>query len=383
MPSANKAYPGSISGDSLRMLLKEFSSLNRAVELKGVLQKSLGIIKKVMDSEASSLILLDEDSQELVVSIPSGPVRHEIQGIRISREQGVAGWVLENDQPYFSNSPKETEIFAGELSENFTTESIICVPLSGKNGKVIGVLEAINRKGGRGFSEDDIPVFEALSEHVAHTIERTRELENLQQRVEDKEIMLTEVSHRIKNNLLTLTALIEMEIPEVDEVSREVLQKTCARIDSMAEIHDLLYHNDLQKEIDLGEYIGRLTKKISSMLANPSQDISVKIEAESVQVDSERCMCCGLLLNELLVNAYKHAFKDDVVTGEIHIDLVENEEVIRLEVADNGEGLKEDFSLGTKESVGSWLIDVLLRKLEASMEIDSEGGASFVISFDQ
>ncbi|WP_138431724.1 histidine kinase dimerization/phosphoacceptor domain -containing protein [Fodinibius saliphilus] len=383
MPSANKAYPGSISGDSLQMLLEEFSSLNRAVELKGVLQRSLEIIKKVMSSEASSLILLDEDSQELVVSIPSGPVRHEVRGKRISQDEGVAGWVLEHEQPYFSNNLEETGIFGGELSDNFTTESIICVPLSGKNGKVIGVLEAINRKGEKGFSEDDIPVFKALSEHVAHTIERTRELENLQQRAQDKEIMLTEVSHRIKNNLLTITALIEMEMPEVDEVSKEVLQKTCARIDSMAEIHDLLYHNDLKKEIDLGEYIGRLTEKISSMLANPSQDIAVRIKAESVSMDTERGMCCGLLLNELLVNAYKHAFKDDVATGEIQIDLVQNENMVQLEVADNGEGLKDDFSLGNTESVGSWLIDVLLRRLEASMEINREGGASFVISFEQ
>jgi len=338
----------------------------------------------MMSAEAGSLMLLDEGTGELEVTLPSGPVSDEIQGKRIPKGRGFGGWVIEHEEPYFSNDAQNNEIFAGDLSEHFTTESIICVPLSDKKGIVFGVLQAINRKNNEDFSEKDIPVFEALADHVAIAIERTKESESLQKRLQEKELMLTEVHHRVKNNLSTLTALIEMEFAKVEsETAEQVLRKTCSRIESMTEIHDLLYDSGLEKDINLGSYLKRLAKKISSVLSNPSQDIAVHVEAESVLLDTERAMSCGLLLNELLVNAYKHAFQNKNRKGKILVKVTEQNENVELEVVDNGEGLSENFSFGNADSVGSWLIDVLLRRLDASIEISREQGAGFMVHFEK
>ncbi len=384
MPSSDEAYTSKLSNDSLHLLLKDFSSLNRAVELRAVLRQSIHIIQNMMDAEAGSLMLLDEGTGELEVTLPSGPVSDEIQGKRIPKGRGFGGWVIDHEEPYFSNDAQNNEIFAGDLSDYFTTKSIICVPLSNKKGIVFGVLQAINRKGDEGFSEKDIPVFEALADHVAIAIERTRESENLQKRLQEKELMLTEVHHRVKNNLSTLTALIEMEFAKVEsETAEQVLRKTCSRIESMTEIHDLLYHSGLEKDINLGSYLKRLAEKISSVLSNPSQDIAVNVEAEPVLLDTERAMSCGLLLNELLVNAYKHAFQNRNRKGKILVKVTEQNENVELEVVDNGEGLSENFSFGNADSVGSWLIDVLLRRLNASIEISREQGAGFMVHFEK
>lgn len=385
MPTSEKAYLNDINNDSLHILLKDFSSLNRAVELKTVLQKSIEIIQNVMQAEAGSLMLRDDKTGELVVSMPRGPVEKEIQGKRISKGSGVGGWVIKNGKPFYSNNPQESDIFAGDLSPNFTTNSIICVPLSNKKGELFGVLQAINRVKKDGFGDQDIPVFQALADQVAIAIERTKESERLQKELQEKELMLTEVHHRIKNNLSTLSALIEMEFSEVkDEVAKQVLRKTSSRIGSMTEIHDLLNNSTIQKEIDLGSYLERLTQKVSSVLTNPSQNVIVEVEAESITLENDRVLSCGLLLNELLVNAYKHAFASDVEDGKIHVQLIEqNDGVIILHVSDNGEGLDKNFSFRDGDSIGSWLIDVLLRRLNASIEISGTAGAGFLVRFEK
>nr|NIP25752.1 GAF domain-containing protein [Phycisphaerae bacterium]NIW50553.1 GAF domain-containing protein [Gammaproteobacteria bacterium]NIX01479.1 GAF domain-containing protein [Phycisphaerae bacterium]NIX29567.1 GAF domain-containing protein [Phycisphaerae bacterium] len=160
---------------SLQILLKNISSVNKAVELNTVLRESVEVVQNVMNAEASSLMLLDENTDELIVSMPTGPVRKEVKGTRIKKDEGIAGWVVKNGQPFYSNDVTESDLFAGDIAEDFTSENIICVPLRDSHKKVIGVLQAINRRNGN-FSDQDIPVFEALADHVALAIERTKEL---------------------------------------------------------------------------------------------------------------------------------------------------------------------------------------------------------------
>lgn len=368
---------------SLHLLLKNISSINRAVELQSVLKESIEVIQNVMNVEASSLMLLDKATGDLIVSMPTGPVQKEITGARLKEGEGIGGWVIKNKKPYYSNNLKNSDVFAGDFTEDFTSDNIICVPLMDKSGQVFGVLQAINRRDERDFDDRDVSVFKALADHVAIAIERTRELENAQNQLKAKEMMLTEVHHRLKNNLSTITALIEMELSDVeDEVAQRVLRKTASRIKSMTEVHDFLYNNSLGNQIDIKLYIERLAEKISKTLSHASQQIEVKVEAESIQIDTERAMSCGLLLNELMVNCYKHAFKNGLLKGLITISLKKSaENFITLEVADNGVGIEDDFTIGGTGSVGGWLIDVLLRRLDAAIDITRTNGTTFIIRF--
>ncbi len=382
---ADGLYYDEQTGDSLHLLLENISSLNQAVELQAVLKESIEVIQNVMNVEASSLMLLDESTGELIISMPTGPVHREISGERIKKGEGIGGWVIENEQPYFSNDLENSDIFGGDISDDFTSKNLICVPLKDRGGQVFGVLQAINRLDDRGFEERDIPIFQALADHVAVAIERTRQLEKVQTQLKEKEMLLTEVHHRLKNNLSTITALIEMELSDVeDEKAKRILRKTASRIKSMTEVHDFLYNSSLGNQIDLKAYLKRLVEKIGNTLASPSQKVTVKVKADNIQIDTDRAMSCGLLLNELMVNCYKHAFKNDAQDGRIDISLSQSDnDLISLEVSDNGVGIGDDFSVDNSGSVGGWLIKVLLRRLDAALDITHSNGTTFIIRFQK
>lgn len=370
------------TSSSLHLLLKKISSVNKAVKLRKVLQESIEVVRNVMNTEASSLLLLDGDTGELIISMPTGPVKKEVKGKRIKKGEGIAGWVANNNEPFYSNDVSQSDLFAGDISKHFTTRNIICVPLKNSRNNIIGVLEAINRKE-ENFKDKDIPVFQALADHVALAIERCRELQQMQDQLEQRDLILTETHHRLKNNLSTITALIELELSDIeDEAAREVLQKTMARIKSMTEVHDFLYNNKPSNEIKLKFYLERLSKKISNILSHTSQDVKISVKGGNVYLDTDRAMSCGLLLNELMVNCYKHAFSDDIENPQILIEINEIEDnTIEFKVSDNGKGIGEDFNLTESESVGGWLIDVLIRRLEADIQIQRDGGTTFIIHF--
>ncbi|MDZ7683008.1 MAG: histidine kinase dimerization/phosphoacceptor domain -containing protein [Fodinibius sp.] len=375
-------YDGQTS-NKFRLLLKNISSLNRAVDLDTLLKQTLKVVRKVMQAEASSLMLFNGSSAELIISMPTGLIRREVEKQPTSKS--VAGRVIEHAKPWFTNEVAKDELFITGISDDFTTENVIGVPITDDAGKVFGVLQAINRTGEQGFEEHDMPVFEALSDYTSQAIERVREVEKLQNKLHEKEIMLTEVHHRLKNNLSTITALIEMELSEVhDDVAVQLLKKTSSRINAMAGVHDLLYGTGLCKQINLKSYFERIVQKIAEILSRPSQDIEIELEAEDIQLETDLAMSCGLLLNELIVNCYKHAFNDSRQNGRITIALSRTaSDYVSLRVSDNGAGIGKNFKLGESDTVGGWLIDVLLKRLDAVVDITNSDGTTFIIRFKE
>jgi two-component sensor histidine kinase len=152
---------------------------------------------------------------------------------------------------------------------------------------------------------------------------------------------------------------------------------------SMGEVHDMLCKKGLFDEVELGMYLNNLTDKISKTLSNPNTKVNITVEADTIHMAADRAMVCGLVLNELLVNIYKHAF-EDLSEGNITINLLSLKgNKIQLDVRDNGIGIPEDFSLEDASSIGTWVINVLLRKLNSTVEINSSEGTSFSIRFDK
>ena len=372
------------SSESLHLLLESIEGLNKSMELQSLLSESMESARLVMNSEASSLMLLDEETGELFISLPTGPVKDEIKGKRIPKNKGVGGWVIENKRPYLSNDLENSEIFFGEVAEDFQTRNIICVPLIDSQNKAMGVLQAINKRGHKDFTPHDIPVFQALASHVSMAIERTRMEERMKSRIKQKEVLLTEIHHRVKNNLATISGLIEMELDTVeDKHARHVLKNTYSRMQSMGEVHDMLCKKGLFDEVELGMYLSNLTEKISKTLSNPNTKVNISVEADTIHMAADRAMICGLVLNELLVNIYKHAF-EDLSEGNITINLLSlKDNKIQLDVRDNGIGIPDEFSLEDASSIGTWVINVLLRKLNSTVEINSAEGTSFSIRFDK
>ena len=370
------------SDGNQRLLMDTLEGIDHTEEFKSVLVDSMESTRLVMNTEASSLILIDEETGEMYVSMPTGPVKMTVAGKSIPQSKGIAGWVAENKRPYMTNDVSKSEHFYGELAEGFKTRNIICVPLINRENRVIGVMQALNRRNGEDFTSKDIPVFQSLASHFTLAIERSRMIDTLHDRLNQKDAIIAEIHHRIKNNLQIISALIETELPEIkDKHAETVLQGISLRIQSMSRLHDMLSEKNLSNAVDLKDYLTKLSEKIRDTMSSFLYDVQIELDSEEIIVKQEQALLCGLILNELLINIYKHAFSGDDEEAKIQISLYRSDRTVFLRVSDNGVGLPDDFKLRKKDSIGMWIVDTLLKKLRADMEVGSEEGTRFEISF--
>ena len=159
----------------LSQLVQVSARINSSATLECLLAEIMEAAKKIMDADASSLLLLDSQTGELIFTVPTGPARAEISGIRIPAGKGFAGWVAKTGLPLVVDDPEKDDRFFGEVSKSgFRTRNLICVPMRDSEGKTLGVLQALNRRKGRRFTEEDLPLFSSLSDHAAIAIEKAR-----------------------------------------------------------------------------------------------------------------------------------------------------------------------------------------------------------------
>jgi sigma-B regulation protein RsbU (phosphoserine phosphatase) len=176
----------------LSHLVEISARINSSETLERLLAEIMEAAKEIMGAEASSLMLLDRESGDLVIAVPTGPAQAEISGLRIPAGKGFAGWVVANGTPLIVPDAEQDPRFFGEVSKaGFRTRNLICVPMHDAEGQIIGVLQALNRIGTVGFTEDDLPIFSALSDQASIAIERARlHREALEKQRLDREISL-------------------------------------------------------------------------------------------------------------------------------------------------------------------------------------------------
>lgn len=368
----------------MQLLLHAIEGINRTMELKSLLLKCMNSACQVMEAEASSLMLLDELSQQLHVSVPTGPIKEKIKGMSIPKDKGVAGWVLKTKEPYFTNDLKKSDKFYGELSKEFNTKSIMCVPLINSKDEAIGVIQVLNKKDGKEFKEEEIPVFETLAGHVALSIEKVREVDELKKQIKDKEEKLKEVHQGLKSNLAAINALIQLEVPTVDdEVAKFVLKATGSRIEAISNAHHILYNQDEYEFLDIGLYLGRLTSIVAEIFEDEDKDISLMMDIDKVALKASVALTIGLIVNEVLVHMYKEAF---VYQAEGRISLAvkkDQNDAVVISLSDDGTGLETFLDGSSEDSLGSVIIQTLAHKLEATLtqRENDEGGTLFSIVF--
>lgn len=368
----------------MQLLLHAIEGINRTMELKTLLLKCMNSACQVMEAEASSLILIDEVTGELNVSIPTGPIKDKIKGMTIPRDKGVAGWVLKNKKPYFSNNLQESDIFWGELNDEFASKSIMCVPLLNSKKEAIGVLQVLNKLNGKEFSEDQIPVFETLSGHIALSIEKVKEVDELKKKIKDKEEKLKEVHQGLKSNLAAINALIQLEVLSIDdEAARFILRATGSRIEAISNAHHILYNQDEFEYIDLGLYLGRLTSSVSEIFEEDGKEISLLIDMDKISLKASIALTVGLIVNEVLIYMYKDAFIIDAF-GKITLSVKREEEnCINISISDSGSGIQTNLDGSEEDSLASVIIKTLASKLDATLtqRENETGGTTFSILF--
>ncbi|MGM0547346.1 MAG: sensor histidine kinase [Bacteroidota bacterium] len=205
----------------------------------------------------------------------------------------------------------------------------------------------------------------------------------LKKSLKEKETLLTEVHHRVKNNLAIISGLLQMQVFNTeDDNLLEKLKESQSRIQSIAMVHEKLYSSESFSEIALDQYIDELMDWISASISDVKKDITIEKEIDAVYLTVNQAIPCGLLLNELITNCYKHAFNDQE-EGHIRVFVEKSGSEVALSVEDNGSGLRDDFNIDEESSLGMTIINTLTHQLNGTLEIDSDsGGTKFKLIFN-
>ncbi|MFT5086448.1 MAG: two-component sensor histidine kinase [Candidatus Latescibacterota bacterium] len=216
---------------------------------------------------------------------------------------------------------------------------------------------------------------EELEERVA---ERTAALQNL---LDEKEVLLREVHHRVKNNLQVVCSLLDLQVhASSDLVLLTPLIESRGRILAMALVHEKLYQSDHLNQIDMSSYLEHLVTDVFNASGEWPGHITLKIDAEELELDIDRAIPCGLVLHELVSNALRHAYPNKS-PGHLLIQMRQIEGQMELQVVDDGIGLPEDFNLSQATSLGLQLTRGLAAQLLGRIEVDANNQTCFKLTF--
>ncbi len=211
--------------------------------------------------------------------------------------------------------------------------------------------------------------------------ERKRAEEQLRVALKEKEVLLKEIHHRVKNNLAVISSLLNMQSKYVkDKKTLEVFRDSQNRVKTMALIHTKLYQSNDLARIDFADYIKKLAADLFDSYRLEPESVNLLLNLENVNLDVSMAIPCGLIINELLSNALKHAFPKGR-KGEVRISLRPEDETVTLTVADNGIGFPESIDFRNTESLGLQLVTALVEQLGGTIELTTDKGSTFVISF--
>ena len=222
---------------------------------------------------------------------------------------------------------------------------------------------------------------------VAYDISDRKESDKkIQKALKEKEILLQEVHHRVKNNLQVISSLMSLQRSFVsDPILVQVLEESQSRISTMSYIHESLYRNKDFSSISFTEYINSLSANLINSYSTPGCEVELILSPEEVFIPLDQAIPCGLIVNELVSNVMKYAFKGRE-NGSLTVKVEEANNNVEIEVSDNGVGLPDDFSLEKNDTLGIYLIQALIEQLSGTLTVESlkEGrkGSRFSISFE-
>ncbi len=282
--------------------------------------------------------------------------------------------------------PMEVFPFLGETGVIKTLENV----LRGEPPKPLEYPYYITQNGRSGWMSDIHAPLRNMEEEIVGIISTVREIterkeaeEQLKALVREKEAMLREIHHRVKNNMQVISSLMHLQAGCIDHpAAKIVLRDMQDRVHSMTIIHEYLYSSQNLSAVDMAAYLKQLCQRLFRTLVMTPGTIQLRLELAPVQMAIDQAIPCGLIVNELVTNCFKHAFPDQA-GGEVRIALQpETLNRVRMQVSDTGVGLPMDFNPGRSTTLGLQLVSDLTRQLQGTLEISPPGQAArFIMVF--
>lgn len=353
------------SGDELAQLGNSF---NRMAENLNRSMVSREYVNNIIQSMGDMLVVTDSDYR-------IGLINRSVADTLDYDDEKLSGreiWQLFDKD--------EADRIKGKLSRNdLRNSSMEASFLTASGEKIPVILSFSTLKEGAGNPSGFV--------FVASNITVQKEAEyRITRSLKEKEVLLSEIHHRVKNNLAVISGLLEMQVWNLsrEDVNIAPLKESQLRIQSIALVHELLYQSENFSEIRLDQYITKLLAAIRNTHES-EKNVDVITELEKVKLTIQKAIPASLVLNELVVNAYKHAF-DGRKEGVIGVKLALSGQEVLLQVEDNGRGLPPDFDPFQQKTLGMTLIKTLVRQIAAHFEVEADGkggtGTRFRIRFE-
>jgi PAS domain S-box-containing protein len=219
---------------------------------------------------------------------------------------------------------------------------------------------------------------------VIHDITEKKKAEKeIIESLKEKEVLLKEIHHRVKNNLQVISSILNLQSSFVkDKKTLEILEESRNRIRSMAIIHENLYQTTNFSSIDFSSYLQNLCSNLISSYHLYRGTVQLHTELQGVELVLDQAIPCGLLVNELITNSLKYAFPGGR-SGEISVQLSEKSGLVNLKIGDDGIGMPEDYDILNSDTLGLQLVSTLVEQLDGEIKVDNSKGIKYLITFEK
>lgn len=375
-------------------LMKSSLAISAEVNPDALLNKIMNVVLEASGAQ-NGYLLMDEDGQLFVCAeshitdrnvVRTG--KHEINDVPGVPKAIVRYVHRTRMRVILNNASGEGEFKDNPEVRDMALKSVLCLPLI-KQSRLIGILYLENHLSDAVFTPEKTEMTELLTSQAAISLENARLLDEMKQAenqikasLNEKELLLKEIHHRVKNNLQVISSLLNLQLAQVkDKQAKEMFREGRDRIRSMAFIHEGLYRSERLSDVDFAGYVRSLTGSLFRSYGISSNAVSLKINAGKSVLGIDTAVPCGLIINELVSNSLKHAFPKGR-KGEIFIDLHwQGGNRFVLVVGDNGVGFPEDVDFRNTESLGLQLVCTLTNQMDGTIELDRRGGTKLTIAF--
>jgi len=305
----------------------------------------------------------------------------ESDAIRLSKNmiiRGIWGQAFLKEKSQIVNDPASHPNQVGTPKGHPQIKSFLGVPLK-MSGKTIGMIGLANKKGGYEIADQE--AVESLSVAFVEALIRKRAEMQLKATLIEKNALLKEIHHRVKNNMNVLISLLNLHCQKIKDLQSILAFQVCVRrIYSMALVHEKLYNSEDLSRVDFQDYIETLIGELIGAY-DVGNHITTEINVEQISLHIETAVPLGMIINELITNAYKHAFPDNK-KGKIQVqlaNLIENS--YELIVRDNGVGIPDDIIINKSDTLGFKLVNLLTGQIQGKIDLTIEKGTTFNIQF--
>lgn len=361
--------------DNINILNKIIISSNKAKDLPSLLEDILDHVTNLMNFESAFIYMLDDYKEYSDIQFSKGMPTEFIESIK---NMNIKKTLHKNAR--FNGESVFIENYQ-EISNNEGFLSLAKIPLISKD-QIIGSI-CVASKQRYYFTQEEKKLLESIANESGTAIARLLSEIEVKKSLYEKKVLLKEIHHRVKNNLQIISSLLNLQSNFIkDQEYLAVFRESQNRIKSMALIHEQLYQSLDLTHINFEEYMNDIVNHLIHAYASDLRRINIKKNIENVSMGIETAIPCGLIINEIISNALKHAFPDKQ-SGEVKIEFESVNNGYILTISDNGIGLPEDFDIEKSKSLGLKLVNMLIKQIDGTLEINKYGKTEFKIKFKE